>query len=523
MVKLIEQNDIDRNFDQTDISGKTLLHRVQHESLISYFIKKGCSLYQRDKNGRIPLFYSNTVAIYKELIAKGSPINITDYDDKTIFHFIKRHDIIEYILNTSSDEDIRRNINKVDKLNRTPIFSWTSLNVIKLFLEHHANVNHQAEKYSGSESETSQGEYIYDVVIDSTKKTRPSYIYSARFILSLDDNPSEVLSNEGGPFDEATNTIYTSHQTSGISSESNSSTKATNASSSSENSYDENVEDPDTKNYSVAMKLALIGKLTVEIVDILISYGADFSLKDCEGKTILHCILAPENKIRQVASIVQKVLGASKLKDLLNVQDSYGNSAIHLACSCKEINKLSPENKTAVIDILLKNGANIHLLNINNETPLHCLLKCNCLGKKDLAVDINRIRTKTIKFLPSSVLPHQKDEKGNALHHLVLAYSKYGRSFRVSTSSLVALVDRGVDINMCNDDGETPLHVAMKRQVMSHVIIEMLRNGADVNKKKGCPAYGNTSRGNNREMIEKVDEACLNDESRSSFQYMLLL
>lgn len=772
MVKLIEQNNIDRDFDQTDISGKSLLHRVQHESLISYFINKGCSLNQRDKNGRIPLFYSNSIAIYKELIARGSPVNTTDYYDKTILHFIKRQDIIECILNTASDEDIKRNINKVDKLNRTPIFSWTSSHVIKLLLEHHANVNHQAEKYSVSESEASKGKYIYEVVIDSAKQMRLSYIYSARFIMSLDDNLSEVLSNETGQSDDAANTIYNSHQTSGMSSESNSLTKSTNASSSSDKSNEDNIEEADTKNYSVAMKLALIGKLSVEIVDILISYDADFSLKDCEGKTILHCILAPENKIKQVADIVQKVLGASKSKDLLNIQDSYGNSAIHLACSCKEINKLSQENKSAVIEILLKNGANMHLLNDNHESPLHCLLKCNCLGKKNilvlienysqgnlnvysqnkwceipleslcsimdqskhfvtdsrrtilflyknellkdyllshldfvfkscniallvaivqccpeflsreneelqdyfkdhqnfqsvhlwvllslidltertfwlkqielqvdeihfllrecilhihdgkvliavleillrhvpdinelntegtsllitatmasryqskeihrivrlflnlgadpnvqdkdgltpfhhcilsstrddrvlkcaeifrekkakfdignsllLAVDINRLRTKTIKYLPSSVLPHQKDEKGNALHHLVIAYSKYGRSFRVSTSSLVALVDRGVDINMYNNDGETPLHLAMKRQVQSHVIIDMLRNGADVNKKKGHQACRNSTRGHDSEIIEQKDETCLNDESRSAFQYMLL-
>lgn len=775
MMKLIEQHGIDRAFDQTDNSGKSLLHRVQHESLISYFINKGCSLEQRDRYGRTPLFYSSTLAIYKELIASGSSINITDYDDKTIFHFIKRPDILECILSTSSDEDIHQNINKVDKLNRTPIFSWTSLNVLKLFLEHHADVNHQAEKCTASKSETSQGDCIYDVAIDPTKKlTKPSNIYSARFILSLQDSPSEVLSNETRPFDEATNTIYTGQNTSDISSESLSSTKSLNGSISSENNNGENFEDYDTKNYTVAMKLALIGKLTVEIADIFISYGADFSLKDCEDKSILHCLLAPENKIRQVADIVQKVLGASKPKDLLNLQDAYGNTALHLACSCKEINKMSPENKTAVIDILLKNGAKIHLLNINNETPLHCLLKCNCFGKYDalvlidsyshgtlnvyclnqrgeiplehlclildqskhfvtdarksiiflyknelfkeyllsnldfvfkdcnivlldaivqccpeilskgseelinylkdrenflsvrfwvllsfinipersiwlnqlnlqieeshsllrdcilqiheserltavletlldhvsdinslnkdetpllitalmacrykrsdtiihrivrvflnlgadpnvqdkdgltpfnhcilssarddrvlkcaellkekkakldmgnsllLAADINRLRTKTIKCLPSSVLPYQKDEKGNALHHLILAYSKYGRSFRVSTSSLIALVDRGVDINMYNDDGETPLHVAMKQQVMSHVIIELLRNGADVNKKKRLPVNGNINPGKDCKALHKLEETCLNDESRSAFQYMLL-
>lgn len=582
------------------------------------------------------------------------------------------------------------------------------------------------------------------------------------------------MSNEVRPFDEATNTIYTGQNTSDISSESLSSTKSLNGSISSENNNGENFEDYDTKNYTVAMKLALIGKLTVEIADIFISYGADFSLKDCEDKSILHCLLAPENKIRQVADIVQKVLGASKPKDLLNLQDAYGNTALHLACSCKEINKMSPENKTTVIDILLKNGAKIHLLNINNETPLHCLLKCNCFGKYDalvlidsyshgtlnvyclnqrgeiplehlclildqskhfvtdarksiiflyknelfkeylssnldfvfkdcnivlldaivqccpeilskgseelinylkdrenflsvrfwvllsfidipersiwlnqlnlqieeshsllrdcilqiheserltavletlldhvsdinslnkdetpllitalmacrykrsdtiihrivrvflnlgadpnvqdkdgltpfnhcilssarddrvlkcaellkekkakldmgnsllLAADINRLRTKTIKCLPSSVLPYQKDEKGNALHHLILAYSKYGRSFRVSTSSLIALVDRGVDINMYNDDGETPLHVAMKQQVMSHVIIELLRNGADVNKKKRLPVNGNINPGKDCKALHKLEETCLNDESRSAFQYMLL-
>jgi hypothetical protein len=56
-------------------------------------------------------------------------------------------------------------------------------------------------------------------------------------------------------------------------------------------------------------------------------------------------------------------------------------------------------------------------------------------------------------FLPRSVPPNQKDEKGNAFHHLMIAYSKYACSLHVLITSISALIDRGVDINMYNEDG----------------------------------------------------------------------
>jgi ankyrin repeat protein len=93
------------------------------------------------------------------------------------------------------------------------------------------------------------------------------------------------------------------------------------------------------------------------------------------------------------------------------------------------------------------------------------------------------------------------------------------------TTSISALIDRGVDINMYNEDGETPLHVAMRCQVPSRVIMEMLRNGADVNreKKRSICDNENVSMEIDSEAQDDIThDVTGNDNGRSAFEYMLI-
>ena len=784
MAKLLVDNNIDADFSQKDNLGKTLLHRVQHESLVQYFIDNNCSVQQRDSDGRTPIFYSQTLQICQKLIENGSSINTGDYEEKTVLHFIKKTEILECLLDALPRDEVRRTINKEDKFKRTPIFTCTSLTVLKLFMNHGADVNHQAKEYSvrGKElGETCQhnGEKIYNISLESiTKETKLSNVYTANYIMNIPENYSEVPDDELEAIGQLTNTLCSENTTDSYS-KSTSNTRSTRTNNSSDNCSEENDEEASRGDYTVTMKLALSGKLTLEIIQELKRNGADFNITDDENNTFIHYLLAPEHKVNQVVSIIETVLNPNDDQwngQLVNAKNICGNTPLHLACSCLDLNKLLHSRKD-VVATLLKLGADVHAQNKNKEKPLHCLLKCTCTDKyeiskllqenglneedvynknqggelaieqicslqdqskrflkdakntilslyKNLAfkdyllrqilfflkscnislietvfkcslglstddcnevmrrcvsekyrlsvnswvimssvdlmdkslrerlsdiklelterhsllkdcivhvqnrttrkkilgmimdgiedinatdskgrsflinaiiacryrrndlqrvikyfleigsdpnikddegftayhhciwsntgdeyvyksakllsdnkasldigkpllllVDINRLRTKNIMFLPRSVPPNQKDEKGNAFHHLMIAYSKYAYSLHVLTTSISALIDRGVDINMYNKDGETPLHVAMRCQVPSRVIMEMLRNGADVNREK------KRSIGDNENVSMEIDSETQddithgvtgNDNGRSAFEYMLI-
>lgn len=770
MANLLVKSDVDKNFDQKDSDDKTLLHRVQHESLIQYFMIHGCLLEKRDIYGRTPIYYSSNETIFREFLANGASVFNVDCDGKTVLHFIKKIEILEHILKSLPIEDVRTLVNMEDKWKRTPMFTSITTPMLRMFLERQADVNHRANSFHTIETRSiTQNDIIsygmYNFEIDPlVTQIKFVEMYTAKFVLSLPEIYSEIVHNENDLHEQMPCTDCTGK------------TKCTSVSSQesdvdnlvsyvSDDNLDANEVDHRIEGYTVAMKLAMSGKLTSEMAHALIENGIDFSVTDKTNNTIFHYILSPTHRLHEVGSIVQKIidsLSKQQMAMIINIENSDGITALHLACSCKEINQLAKSTRSIVVGMLLQAGADKNATNDNGETPLHCLLKCTCseqyevatellshpfstldiykqnkcreipleqlctitkhsrrylddaqktihllyrneefkqyfilnieffltkcnmsllqivfssclglngddmdviaqtcakdehvrsvsawllfslldypekkqlfskisfegdeihvlikeciveihdrirrlsvlsilfdqiddintrdtdgtplfinalttcryrkndmygimelflkhganpnvkdsggltpfhhcimacvsdncvvrcaellqenkadleLGKPLLvAVDINRSRTKTIKFLLKNVSPDQRDENGNALHHLMIAYSKYGHSFQVSTTSISALVDRGVDINMYNDDGETPLHVAFKRHTQPHVIIEMLRNSADVNKKV-----------QHNEMIgKKSDSTLYSDEGRSPFQYMLI-
>lgn len=775
MVNFLEDRNIDTDFMQTDGHGKTLLHRVQHESLIQYFINKGCSIKQRDKDGRTPIFYSNSVAICKKMLEMGDSIRLQDFDGKTVLHFIKNIEIIEYILQSFPEKDVQRVLNTTDKCNRTPIFTATSLEVIHLFVKYKASVNYQVKEHSISEQgymvpDDQPGSKIYVIPRDS-KPFKASSIYCANYLKSLPNISPNLQDDDVEEMEFLTSTLCPTM--SSESSETNVSTQVTREST--EYGIESSEEDTRRERYTIGMKLALNGKITKTLVQDLIDRGADFSLTDDEQNTFFHYMVSPDHKITDTPELVNMVLNSmtpQQQKRIINHHNSSGNTVLHLACSCTDVNKLLHSKRHSLVSILLNAGAVTNIANHNGETPLHCLFKCTCsekfeigkllkqntqldlqvftenrskeiplqrlcciqdqsnrftkdaqnvikllynvdffkdfflkhieyfltnsnvliietvyqccqelsqsekdslvdlcssdshkfnvrtwiilsliktTNKKDLlakmnlqdddkhivlthciskiqekhrrlsvlnllltniqdinekdsedrpllinaliacryhrndmyrviklflkfgadpniedndglspfhycimsssgddyvlkcikllqdnkanlevghplilAVQVNRLRTRTIKFLPSIVSPDEKDETGNAIHHLVVSYSKYGHSFQVSTTTLTALVERGVDINMYNDDGETPLHVAMRLQVQPHVVIEMLRNGADVNREKRETDISVGSEP--MEISDSVqEEEMFNDQNgKSSFQYMLV-
>lgn len=92
----------------------------------------------------------------------------------------------------------------------------------------------------------------------------------------------------------------------------------------------------------------------IQIVDLLIVYGADYYHIDNKGNTLLHhSVVSHENDV----DITERILS---LGLDINSQNNEGETTLHIACIW--------ENSDAV-KILLKHGANIDIKDTDGKTP----------------------------------------------------------------------------------------------------------------------------------------------------------
>ena len=158
----------------------------------------------------------------------------------------------------------------------------------------------------------------------------------------------------------------------------------------------------------------------------------------------------------------------------VNVQDSDGNTLLHLACK---------RGDTSMVKQLISHPkCDINILNKNNENPL--LLATRLIRITNIDVDnrITEIVELLVKTNKCDVNIHGID--GNtALHYLCKHSSVYGiKLFKLLAASLVC------DINAENNEGERPIHVAVTHH--NHRILEHLVNcGCKVNVRD---LHGNT-------------------------------
>lgn len=211
----------------------------------------------------------------------------------------------------------------------------------------------------------------------------------------------------------------------------------------------------------------------------------------------------------------------------VNKKNEFGETALHMAVKCKlvtvvkflikrgaDVNAPGVEGDTPlhlavarnqkgeyndIIRILMKNKPEVRIQNANRQSALECALKhgyistfkliLKYLGGRDLIiidtarlasehgnVDIFKFVFRTFK----DVLVTVSDEDGNnILHHAVTMKSiELVRNF-------ISLVDQ----NKQNNDGETPLHLAVKYG-LNEIIGILLAREPDVNMQNN---YGNTA------------------------------
>ncbi|XP_031331829.1 uncharacterized protein LOC116162352 [Photinus pyralis] len=177
-----------------------------------------------------------------------------------------------------------------------------------------------------------------------------------------------------------------------------------------------------------------------DFVSTILDNGFDVDKKTAEGNALF--IAADKDNYSTAITLISN--GASL--------DTYSNNFSSMLC-------LAAKNGwEEMVEDLIKNGADIHHKNQDNETPLHFALR--------------EPRVNVVKLLFKAILAH--DPKDGELNYLHLA-AEFGDNQIVSE-----LLKKGFEINKRNDYGETPLLLAFHYGKWSTAKL-LLANGADRN------------------------------------------
>ncbi|EDR26315.1 ankyrin repeat-containing protein, putative [Entamoeba dispar SAW760] len=119
------------------------------------------------------------------------------------------------------------------------------------------------------------------------------------------------------------------------------------------------------------------------LTQILINKRANLLVINGRGNSLLHAI--SKRSGRDILTLMQKIINLQP--SLLNVQNSYGETPLHLACLCGIIDN---------VELLLKNGAHTDIETRNGKTP--SMYAIESVKSREIQVLINNYTPKITKI-----------------------------------------------------------------------------------------------------------------------------
>ncbi|KAL6708878.1 hypothetical protein ACN47E_002285 [Coniothyrium glycines] len=267
------------------------------------------------------------------------------------------------------------------------------------------------------------------------------------------------------------------------------------------------------------------------IVDALLGKGSNHAATFPDGRTLLHLAVSPQYGHTRVAHL----LISAGVK--VNAQDNDGNTALHIATHSK-----------ACVEVLLKNGAKPHIVNLDGLTPLlfasthnskerepdlEPLIRASDLRKtspsgqtalhlaasngleksirsllraraETTIVDSNKntplllaVKDQQWTVVPLLTIPpsiNSWDQEGmSALHHIATSTPKAPATWKDIATAIAPFCERGVSRSMRDRSGATPLIQAVKTlpEEGLPVIEALLLQKTDRGASRNCVSHEN--------------------------------
>jgi ankyrin repeat protein len=188
----------------------------------------------------------------------------------------------------------------------------------------------------------------------------------------------------------------------------------------------------------------------------LICHGADAKAKDKYGNSTLHCVineLEEFNISEKTAIIITKILISAGAD--IEATTKHGNNT-----PLQEAVKATVS--VELVKTLIRAGADVNLLNYNNQNLIHILI-----DEIEDTIDDGSISFEQLEFLYDTIKQTFKIDL---------------RSIYISI--LQELIAAGINVNEKNKYGETPLHTLMQTQdikIIKKIINMLLSATADIN------------------------------------------
>uniref|UniRef100_A0A8C3JC83 Ankyrin repeat domain 27 n=1 Tax=Calidris pygmaea TaxID=425635 RepID=A0A8C3JC83_9CHAR len=273
----------------------------------------------------------------------------------------------------------------------------------------------------------------------------------------------------------------------------------------------------DDRGYTPLHIAAICGQTS--LVDLLVAKGAIVNATDYHGSTPLH--LACQKGYQNVTLLLLHY------KATTDAQDNNGNTPLHLACtyghedcvkalvyydvhSCRldignekgdtPLHIAARWGYQGIIEVLLQNGANPEIQNRMKETSLQCALNSKILSLMELNyLTFERGQSASESPLRSPQHSTETFSRGSSVSSLSSASAdirqeEVKNSYKEVEKLLRAVADgdlemkfarisaNGLGVNVSNQDGFTPLHVAALHG-HSELVSLLLKHGASISAK----------------------------------------
>ncbi|XP_077297906.1 uncharacterized protein LOC143919454 [Arctopsyche grandis] len=198
-------------------------------------------------------------------------------------------------------------------------------------------------------------------------------------------------------------------------------------------------------NHRTPLHWAVLTNELEEISKLLIRNGADLNAADKFDCTPLHYAVE-KSKYNLTKMLIQR--GAE-----INARDKLGRTALH---------KFT-KNSIPFVDLLLKKGANVDIVDVYERSPLYYMVIPKNLKSPNFNMIALMSRFGAVKL----------DKTGWTLLHVAVVYLQY--------PVVVDIFQRldNIDVNVRDNSGRTPLHMAAARGRVGIVAL-LIRNGADI-------------------------------------------